>query len=359
MSDRPDDFQKTEEPTQKRLEDARKKGDAPKSQEVIAASMLAAAALVGWLFAGSAAKGIAEAGIAFIDHPHTIFVDGRNLVRVFMASTIGVAAALALPGFVFFTSALLANTVQARPVFAPDRLKPQWSRLSPIAGFKRIFGPSGLFNFSKGVAKIVLVGAILVFALWPDRDLLTVAIFSDARALLSLLVASTLKLIGLSVAAMVVLAALDAGYQRHAWRKRLRMTKDEVRRELKETEGDPQLKARLRGQREAVSRRRMMVAVEDATVLIMNPTHFAVALKYEFGNDAAPICVAKGVDDLALRMRAVANDNGVPVIENPPLARALHAAADLDQEIPIEHYEAVAKIIGVIMNRGDQGGPSS
>ncbi|MEL7486565.1 MAG: flagellar type III secretion system protein FlhB [Pseudomonadota bacterium] len=349
MSEKPDDFQHTEEPTQKRLDDARKKGDAPKSQEVVAAAMLAAAALVGWLFAGGAAKGVAASGLAFIDRPHDLMVDGAALNALFSSVAIKLAAALALPAALFFGFAFLSNVAQAAPVFAPDRLKPQWSRLSPIAGAKRVFGPSGLFNFAKGVGKITLVGSVLVFALWPDRDLLTAAIYGDARGLLDHMMAMILKLIGLSVAAMIALAALDAMYQRRAWRKRLRMTKEEIRRELKETEGDPQIKARLRGQREALSRRRMMVAVEDATVLIMNPTHYAVALKYEFGDAAAPVCVAKGVDALALRMRAVANDNGVPVVENPPLARALHAAAELDQEIPIEHYEAVAKVIGVIM----------
>ena len=135
------------------------------------------------------------------------------------------------------------------------------------------------------------------------------------------------------------------------------MTKEEVRRELKETEGDPQIKGRLRQLRETRARKRMIAAVKDATVLIMNPTHYAVALDYEMESSAVPLCVAKGVDDLALRMRDAAEENNVPVVENPPLARALHASVEVDEEIPIEHYEAVAKVIGFIMRKARSAPP--
>ncbi|MEL7490116.1 MAG: flagellar biosynthesis protein FlhB [Pseudomonadota bacterium] len=351
MAEQTDQAQRTEEPTPKRLEDARKKGDAPKSQEVTAAVMLAAGALGLWLLGAPAAESVAALGAPFIGRPHDFIVDAGAMQALFASVAFKAGAAFAAFGVLIVIAAILGNVTQARPVFTTERMKPQLSKISPLAGAKRIFGPTGLVNFLKGVGKLLIVGAILIFALWPDRMLLTGLVYAPERDLLQTISVTILKLTGLTVAAMLVIAALDVGYQRHAWRKRLRMTKEEVRREQKETEGDPQIRARLRSQREAVSRRRMMVAVEDATVLIMNPTHYAVALKYEAGDDGAPICVAKGVDDLALRMRDVANDNNVPVIENPPLARALHAAAELDQEIPIDHYEAVAKVIGFIMSR--------
>ena len=357
MAEQADQFQRTEEPTLKRLEDARKKGDAPKSQEVTAAAMLAAGALGLWLLAGPAAKSVAAAGVPFLDRPHEFLMDGASLTRLFTAVAFKLGAALAGFGILVVVVAVLANVVQARPVFTTERMKPKLSKISPIAGAKRVFGPTGLVNFLKGVGKLIIVSIVLVFALWPDRNLLNGLVYADEKQLLAITTIEILKLIGLAVTAMLVIAALDMGYQRHAWRKRLRMTKEEIRRELKESEGDPQIRARLKGQREATARRRMMVAVEDATVLIMNPTHFAVALKYEEDNNGAPVCVAKGVDDLALRMRDVANDNGVPVVENPPLARALHAAAELDQEIPIDHYEAVAKVIGFIMSKAKSAGP--
>jgi len=163
--------------------------------------------------------------------------------------------------------------------------------------------------------------------------------------------ALVLKLVGLAVMAMIIIAGLDYAFQRHSWKKRLRMTKEEVRRELKESEGDPQIKARQRQLREQRMRKRMLAAVKDATVLVMNPTHYAVALGYEMDASEAPVCLAKGLDDLALRMRAEAEKHDVPVVENPPLARALHASVEVDEEIPLEHYEAVAKIIGFILNK--------
>jgi len=358
MAEHQDQSQRTEEPTPKRLADAQRKGDAPKSQEVIAAGMLAAGALVLWLFAGPAARGVLIAGMSFLERPHDYLADGAALQRLFagvalrLCGALGGAAALALG------AALIVNVAQARPVFTLERIRPSLQKLSPIAGAKRIFGPSGLFNFAKGVVKIIIVAAVLGFALWPDRALLATALYADAATLLQLMRILILKLVGLTLAALTVIAALDYAFQRHSWRQRLRMTKEEARREMKETEGDPQVKSRLRRLRDARARKRTLAAVKDATVLIANPTHYAVALDYKTDGEGAPRCVAKGVDDLAMRMRAVAEENSVPTVENPPLARALHASVDIDDEIPIEHYEAVAKVIGFIMRKAAAAPPA-
>ena len=356
MAEQQDNAQKTEDATPKRLEEARKKGDAPKSQEVIAAIMLGAGALGLWLLAGPAARGIAEAGAPFIERPHEFLLDSGALQEMFAGLSIKLAATLAGFAMLFLAAALLANAGQSRPVFTTERMKPSLQKISPLAGLKRIFGPSGLFNFAKGVGKIILVGAILALALWPDRESLVTALYSNGLSLLDHLRMLLLKLIGLTVLAMIVISGLDYAFQRHSWKQRLRMTKEEVRRELKESEGDPQIKGRQRQLRDTRARKRMVAAVKDATVLIMNPTHFAVALDYEMGAEAAPICIAKGVDDVALRMRAAAQEYGVPVVENPPLARALHAAAEIDEEIPIDHYEAVAKVIGFVMRKATSAG---
>ncbi len=357
MADQQDSAQRTEDATPKRLEEARKKGDAPKSQEAVAAVMLGAGALGLWLFAGPAARGIAETGVPFIDRPHEFLIDAGSLQRLFAGLSLKLAAVLAGLGVLFFVAALLANAGQARPVFTTERMKPSFQKISPVAGLKRIFGPSGLFNFAKGVGKLLLIGAILGFALWPDREILVTALYSNGQSLLVAVQTLILKLIGLTVLAMIVIAGLDYAFQRHSWKQRLRMTKDEIRRELKESEGDPQIKGRLRQLRETRTRKRMVAVVKDATVLIMNPTHYAVALDYKQGSDQAPLCLAKGIDDVALRMRAAADEHGVPVVENPPLARALYATAEIDQEIPIDHYEAVAKIIGFIMRKAKSAPP--
>lgn len=349
MSEQADQHQRTEDPTPKRLEDARRKGDAPRSQEIVATAMIAASGLGLWLFLKPATAALSMTAAAFLDHPHEFTADGETLTRLFLDVSLRLGAALAGIAAIFFAAALIGNLAQAQPVIAPDKLKPQFNRLSPIEGAKRIFGPTALVNFVKGIGKIAIVGAILVYGLWPDQQRLVGLPSADARAILPLAATEILKLIGLCVAAMTVIAALDYAWARREWLKRLRMTKEEVRREMKEQEGDPQIKGRQRQQREARARRRMMTAVKDATVLIMNPTHYAVALKYDETAGAAPICVAKGLDEIALRLKTVARDNGVPVVENPPLARALYAAVEIDGEIPLDHYEAVARVIGFVM----------
>lgn len=351
MADRSDAAQRTEEPTPKRLEEALQKGDAPKSQEIVTVSMfLAALAGFAWL-SGPAAERLSGLGAAFLDHPHEFAVDGAALERLFGSISFRIGAALGAVALLFVAAAAASNFAQARPVLNFERLSPKFSKLSPLEGFKRIYGSAALFNFLKGVFKILIVGAILAKALWPDRELLVGLVNSGESGVLAAANKELIKLLGLAAFAMTAIAGLDYAWARRSWKERLKMTKDEVRRELKETEGDPVIKGRLRRERDARARRRTLAAVKDATVLIMNPTHYAVALRYDPEKDAAPVCVAKGLDELALRMRLVANDNRVPVVENPPLARALHAAAELDAEIPVEHYEAVAEVIGFIMRK--------
>ncbi len=357
MAEQQDNAQRTEEPTPKKLAEARRKGDAPKSQELVAAVMLGAGALGLWALSAGAAAGVLKTGAAFLDHPHDLLADPGALQQLFAAVSLQIGLALSGLGVLVLLAALTANITQALPVFTTERMKPSLSKLSPLSGAQRIFGPSGLFNFAKGVSKIVLVGALLVFVLWPDRHLLTAALYAEGGGLLVLARGLVLKLVAAAVVLMIVIAGLDYAFQRHSWKKRLRMTRDEVRREMKETEGDPQIRGRLRQLRETRARKRMIAAVKDATVLIMNPTHFAVALDYEMGDEAAPTCIAKGVDDVALRMRAAAEDHGVPIVDNPPLARALYASVEVDEEIPLEHYEAVANVIGFIMRKAQAVAP--
>lgn len=351
MAEGPDQSQRTEDPTPKRLADARRKGDAPRSQEIVATMMIAAGGLGVAFLAGPAGERVVRLGAAFLERPDEFIADGETLSRLFLEVSARLGVGLAGLAALLMLAAILASVGQARPALAADRLKPSLERLSPVAGFKRVFGPTALFNFAKGVAKIAIVGGVLVFALWPDHERLAGLPFAEAGAALALSRDEVVKLLLVAVAAMAIISALDYAHSHGEWKKRLRMTKEEVQREFKETEGDPQIRARLRQERETRARRRMMVAVKDATVLVMNPTHYAVALKYESGERAAPVCVAKGLDDIALRLRRAAEDAGVPVVENPPLARALYAAVELDDEIPVEHYEAVAKVIGFVMGK--------
>jgi len=190
---------------------------------------------------------------------------------------------------------------------------------------------------------------ILAAILWPEREALAALVQLDLVKVLPFAKDLAIRMMACVLAAMTAIAALDYAYQRWEYMKRQRMTKQEVKDEFKQSEGDPTVKAKIRQVRQERSRRRMMAAVPEASVVIANPTHYAVALKYDHGQSGAPTCVAKGVDALALRIRETAEANNVPVVENPPLARALYGAVDIDDEIPLEHYKAVAEIIGFVM----------
>jgi flagellar biosynthetic protein FlhB len=241
------------------------------------------------------------------------------------------------------------NLIQHGFLFTTDRLKPDPGRLSPAEGFKRLFGVDGQVMFLKSALKIALVSVVAWFSLKPHLRQFELLPALDLMALLPL-AGEIIKAMFFGVLVLLGLGAgLDWFWQRHRFLERMKMTKEEQKEDFKQSEGDPHIKARLRQIRIERSRRRMMQDVPGATVVVVNPTHYAVALRYEVGSTPAPLCVAKGVDSLALRIREVAEAHKVPVIEDPPLARALYAAVEIDETIPREHFEAVAKIIGFVM----------
>jgi flagellar biosynthetic protein FlhB len=241
------------------------------------------------------------------------------------------------------------NLIQHRPVFTFDRIKPDLSKLSLTKGLKRMFGVEGLMNLGKGMIKIAIVGAAVWTQVWPERNMLESVLDQSPAGVAGDMSHLLFKVLIAALSALAVIAAADYFMQRFRFIQRNRMSKQEIKEEFRQSEGDPAVKAKIRQIRNERSRRRMIAAVPEATVIIMNPTHFAVALKYESGKMAAPVCVAKGVDALALRIRDVAKEHDVPIIENPPLARALHASVEVDQAIPAEHYKAVAQVIGFVM----------
>jgi flagellar biosynthesis protein FlhB len=217
-----------------------------------------------------------------------------------------------------------------------------------------MFGFEGWMNLLKGLAKIAIVGMAIWTQLWPERGTLEAILTQSAVSVVGDMSHLLFKVLMAALSALLVVAGLDYFLQYNRFMKRNRMSKQEVKEEHRQNEGDPAIKAKVRQIRIERSRKRMMAAVPTATVVIMNPTHYAVALKYESGKTEAPICVAKGIDALALRIRAVAEENDVPVVENPPLARALHAAVEVDQAVPAEHYKAVAQVIGYVMRLNGQ-----
>lgn len=348
MADTPEEHEKTEEPSQKKLEDAHKKGDVAKSQEVNSWFMMVAATLVLMIFAKDIAASLAAPLKTFLSQAHDLPTDGSGLRVLTRILGLAVLAALGLPLLFLIFSGIAGNLVQHGLLISAEPIKPKLSKISPIAGFKRLFSSTSLMNFAKGLAKLVIVGSVMTAIVWPNKDSLDTLIALDPLALLVFTQDMAGKMLIGVVAILSIVAALDYAYQRHTWWKKQRMTVKEMRDEYKQLEGDPQVRAKLRQVRIERGKKRMMSNVPNATVVVTNPTHYSVALQYEPGM-AAPVCVAKGVDAIALKIREVAREHDVPLVENPPLARALHASVDIDDDIPEEHYKAVAEVIGFVM----------
>jgi len=343
-----DDSEKTQDPTQKRLDDALEKGDVVKSQEVNTWFVLAGAALVLSSFSGGIGAGIEGPMRNLLAKAHLIRVDGPGLLALARSVEYMLLAALGLPFLLLLLAALAGNLVQHRLVFSTESLTPKLSKLSPMAGFKRIFGKQAAANFLKGIVKMTALAAVMLAILWPERHRIDAMVRLDPSVLLGTAKTMSMQLIGAVVAILAAVAAGDYFFQYRTWFERQKMSLQEVKEEYKQMEGDPHIKGRIRQLRQQRARKRMMAAVPSASVVLTNPTHFSVALKYERGM-GAPICVAKGADAIAFRIREVAKANDVPIVENAPLARALFATVEIDDEIPVEHYQAVAEVIGYVM----------
>ena len=348
MAEEQDKSEKTEDPTQKRRDDALARGDVVKSQEVNTWFVLTGALLVIFIFAGMTATGLRTTLRGLIGNAHAVNTDSSGLLKLVETLGVETLATLALPFLLLVLAAVGGNMIQHPLVWSAEQLAPKVSRISPMAGLKRLFSKQALVNFAKGVAKLTLIGALMLWLLWPDRHRLDGMMAMDPAAMLPLVESLALKLLGATAAALGIIAALDYLYQYQVWFERQKMSLRELKEEFRQSEGDPIIRGKLRQMRQARMRRRMMAAVPKASVVITNPTHYAIALQYERGMNA-PVCLAKGVDVLAARIREVAAKHAIPVVESPPLARALHATVEVDEEIPPEHYKAVAEVIGYIM----------
>lgn len=348
MAEDQDQSQKTEDPTQKRLSDAFEKGDGVKSQEVTHWMSLGMATLVLAMFAPSLAGRIGGDLKIFLAAPDAFDMTGGG--PAFAAQLMArIAMAMALPMALLVGGAIVANMLQQKPTFNPSKLQFKLDKLSPVSGMKRMFGMAAWANLIKSVVKFAVIGTVCYVVLMPQRHALGQLIATDLAGTLPIALKLAMKLMGAILAALALMAVLDYLFQRHEFMQRNRMTKQEVKDEHRQMEGDPLVKNKIRQLRMEKARQRMMAKVPEATVVITNPTHYAIALKYESGKMLAPVCLAKGIDAVALRIRKLAEENKVPVVENPPLARALYATVELDEEVPPEHYKAVAAVIGYVM----------
>lgn len=341
----PDETSKTEDPTPKRLEDARKKGQVPVSREVGTWLILLAGTLVVTLGGAALLTEIARIGRAFLEHAHALEPSA------IAAGVRAVGLALALPLGLFMVVGAAGPLLQIGPMLSGETIIPKLSKISPAAGVGRLLSARSLVEFGKGIAKIAVVSVVGYLVVAPYLD----APEHLVGAPMPMLLAETGELVSRMLVAilmvLLVVAAADLAYTRFAHHKKMRMSKQEVRDELKQSEGDPMIRARLRALRAEKARARMMAAVPGADVVITNPTHYAVALRYDPAAMEAPLCVAKGADRVALRIREVAEGAGVEVVENAPLARTLYAVVEVDEAIPPEQYRAVAEIISYVFKR--------
>lgn len=350
MAEGEDDSQKTEEPTPKKLEDSRKKGQLPLSREVNHWFMLLAATMVITLGAGPIFGGVAEIMRVYVENAHSF--QGTGGVSMALSNALfGTLKALALPLLGLMFIAFIGPFGQVGPLFAPEVIKPDLSKVSIIKGFERLFSPRSLMEFAKGIFKIAMVGIVGVIIISPYFPNFEKFIDMDLMTMLIELQAMALKVMIAVLVIVFVIAVADLTFQQQQHHQKMKMSRQEVKDEYKQSEGDPHVRAKLRQLRSEKARARMMQAVPEADVVITNPTHYAIALKYDPDEMPAPLCIAKGVDETALRIRELARESGVEVVENKPLARALFDVVDLDESIPTEYFKAVAEIISFVFKK--------
>jgi flagellar biosynthetic protein FlhB len=340
--------EKTEEPTAKRLQDAREKGDIPRSRELSATALLLAAAASALLFGSQVAGSMMDImRESFSLDRRDMFDPARMFTHLGEALYEGF---LSLWGFYLLTllAALLSPIALGGWNFSGQAIQPKGSRINPLSGIKRMFSLKALIELFKALAKFLLVGSFAIMVLWLDQpDLIALA-----REAVEPAIAHSLQILGWSFLVMslslIIISLIDVPFQLYDYNKKLKMTLQEVKDEMKNTEGKPEVKGRIRQLQREIAQRKMMTEVPEADVVITNPTHYAVALKYDQQGGGAPRVVAKGADFVALRIREIAEEHDVPLLSAPPLARALYHATEIGDEIPAGLYQSVAQVLAYV-----------
>lgn len=340
---------KTEKATPKRREEARERGQVARSTDANTAVVLLATIAALIVLGPGIMSGLEEMlqeGLVRAGDP-SIADDERGLEGLAIWAMTATGKAIAPLAAVALVVGILASVAQVRPRLSPKALKPSFRKLDPFAGIKRVLGPQGLFEGGKATAKTAVVAVVAFLAVWPQLSMFGALVGLSPTALMPV-TGDMVKPVALRAAlALLVLAAIDLWWQRRRLAKTLRMTKDEVKREAKQQDVSPEVRKAIRRKQFEAASRRMLADVPTADVVVTNPTHYAVALRYD-GGKPAPEVVARGVDLVAKAIREVAAEHGVPVLENPPLARALYADVELGQMIPEEFFAAVAEVLAFV-----------
>ncbi|MBX2835068.1 MAG: flagellar biosynthesis protein FlhB [Micavibrio sp.] len=346
-----DDSQKTEEPTAKRLEESRKKGQVAMSREVNNWVILFAATMVIGALGGHMFKELSNLMESFLENAHQIPTGQGGVAMALKVGIFQTMLILAFPVMFLIIAAIAAPFLQVGPLYAPESIKPDWSKISPKKGFGRLFSMRSLMEFAKGLLKLGVIGTVGTLVLMPYFDNIDHIVGLPMIALLAEIQTLVIRLMIAVLVVLMIIAVIDLVYQRAEHMKKMRMSRKEIRDEYKQTEGDPMVRAKLRQLRSEKARQRMMQSVPSADVVITNPTHFSIALKYDPETMDAPKCVAKGVDETALRIRELATEHGIILFENRPLARTLYEVVEVDETIPPDHFKAVAEVISYVFKQ--------
>lgn len=340
--------EKTEQPTPRKLQDARKKGQVAKSKDLSAAVVLMAVVLFFYMFTKSTVAGLSKQFSWYFSNCLTFNMPADQIYTIIATTLLEIIIAFVPMFLIIMVVGAMANIVQTGFVFSTEAISAKFERLNPLEGFKKMLGLDSLVEMVKSILKVIVVGVIsyqvaakyvpemlMIYFKTPEQEILEIA-----SVLLVIAFAGGLT--------FLILALMDFYYQKYSFLKKMKMSMQEIKDEYKNTEGDPQIKGWLRKRQREVAMNRISQEVPKATVVLTNPIHYAVALKYEDGTSNAPVVSAKGAGDIAAKIKTIAGAHKVPLIENPPLARALFQQVDLGHEIPGELYQAVAEVLAMV-----------
>ena len=352
MSEAAEQDDKTEEPTEKKLREAAEQGDQPSSREApLFAALLATLVICSLVLRDSAARMAETLGRLMDDPGRWALRNGADAMLLFNV-VLEAAAGFLLPILVIFAvSGLAVSFAQNMPSVVLSRIQPKLSKISPTAGLTRLFGRVGFVEFGKSGFKLFVIAFVVFLLLQSERQTVMDALFSQPSSIPETMLGIFIRLLSAVATAFVLLAATDLTWARLSWRKRMRMSRRDIKDEMRQSEGDPLFKAKRRSLALDRSRRRMMAEVPRATLVIANPTHYAIALRYVRSEGSAPVVVAKGQELIALKIREIATANGISVVENKPLARSMYDHVEVSQAIPPQFYKAVAEIIHYVQSR--------
>lgn len=340
---------KTEEPTSKKIEDAHKKGDYASSQEMRHVFALITLLFLIWGLAEPVSHDLRVVLGNYLGNVHNISSDGSGILQAMSELTVNVFKIIIFPLTCFLIAGIMATRVQHEIKLTPDKIAFKLNKLSLVKGAKKIISANSIMELVKSIFKLIIIASVVLIVVWPELRNLeimpSVPIASSVAFMLDIL----FKIIFGVLLAVIAITVLDYVQKHKEYMKKLRMTKQEVKDEYKQAQGDPKIKAKLAQIRFDKARARMMQAVPEADVIITNPTHYAIALEYKHETMEVPVLLAKGVDATAMRIREVAEEYNIAIIENAPLARALYATVELGEEIPPDHYKVVAEIIGHVL----------